>query len=363
MPTDSLDILRGLTSNVANPENPIQASLLAKKRLDDMKRNLGMVSDTIGGMDKWGNPTGTAFATGATPTDVQGTEDDLSSDPYIGTVEKKRVADIQAINDALAIRNRPADTAARNEDFAQKLGLAVGPAQATAAGQVAVEKEKNAGQQALQAGQAANTKSLLETLSGGQRGGDQGGNGPAGPGSTVKPTINATGGVSFTTTQMPALVQRARNQLTDARNKTLEALKQAENQYPGINDAAQSVDAGKPVSWTDFLTGGGNSPKYGSALDMAGAANDRLKYTMGVPTPFSQLAQESSFGNIEQMAGQLPGVRGLATITPLFKEHQSRWGKEAPAATVQRLRHMVDIMDDTLHTIDTGGGTPDQGGQ
>ncbi len=354
---DQLDILRGLTSNVANPENPLQASLLQKKRLDEMKRNAELVGSTPGGMDAWGNPTGTSFSTGATPSDISGAEDDLANDPYIGTVEKKRVADIQAINDALAIRNRPADTAARNEDFAQKLGLAVGPAQATAAGQVAVEKEKNAGQQALQAGQAANTKSLLETLGGG---GGEGGGGVGGPGSSIKPTVNATGGVSFTTTQMPALVQRAKNQLTDARNKTLAALQQAENQYPGINDAAQAVDTGKPVGWMDFLTGGGNSPKYGSAMDMAGAANDRLKYTMGVPTPFSQLAQESSFGNIEQMAGQLPGVRGLATITPLFKEHQSRWGKEAPAATVQRLRHMVDIMDDTLHTIDTGGGSQEQ---
>ncbi len=59
------------------------------------------------------------------------------------------------------------------------------------------------------------------------------------------------------------------------------------------------------------------------------------------------------------MAGQLPGVRGLATIAPLFKEHQARWGKETPLATVQRLRHMAAIMDQTLSTIEGGAGAED----
>ncbi len=154
---------------------------------------------------------------------------------------------------------------------------------------------------------------------------------------------------------MPALVQRAHNQLTDARDKTLSALQEAERMYPGINDEATKADTGGAPGWMSFATGIG-SQKYGSAVDLAKAANDRLKYTVGVPTPFSRLAQESSFGNIEQMAGQLPGVRGLATITPLFKEHQSRWGKETPLATVQRLRHMAGIMDQTLGTIESGGG-------
>jgi hypothetical protein len=207
------------------------------------------------------------------------------------------------------------------------------------------------------------TQKLLEAIGGGHGGGRAGGGGLVGPGGSIKPTINASGGVSFTTTQMPALVQRARNQLMDARDKTLNALAEAEKQYPNINDAAEQSDTpggsaiGRMVSG---LTGIG-APKYGGPVDRANAGIERANYSMGITTPFANLAQEASFGNIEQMAGQLPGVRGLATITPLFKEHQSRWGHETPLATVQRLRHMARMMDETLNTLDTSGaGEPEQ---
>ena len=292
------------------------------------------------------------YITGATPENSA--DITKSEDPFVGLPAQKSVEDNTALQQLLDPHTAQNAIAAKTQ--ADKLAIATGPAQAQAAGAVEVEKEKNRGALADRAAQSDATQRLLQTLSGGGGSSSAEPGSPAssivGPGGSIKPTINANGGVSFTTTQMPALVQRAHNQLTDARNKTLEALQEAERNYPGINDAADASDAQtKAPGWLDFL--GGSAGKYGGATDLAGAANDRLKYTLGVATPFSRLAQEASFGNIEQMAGQLPGVRGLATIAPLFKEHQARWGKETPLATVQRLRHMAGIMDDTLHTIET----------
>jgi hypothetical protein len=338
----SLDILKSLSSNAENPDNPIQVELAQRARLDEMKRSLGMVSDTTGGMDKWGNPTGTSFGTGATPADARSLQSDVATAPYTGDAA-------QEARTAEAVASRPGTQQMNAQTFAQKMGLAIAPNQAKATGDLAVTKAEIAGKVAAQQQQEDATQKLIKSAQNSSE-----------AGTTFKPAINAQGGVSFTETQMPALVQRAHNQLIDARDKTLSALQEAERMYPGINDSSTSADQ-QPSGqgWGSFLTGIGGQ-KYGSATDMVGAANERLKYTVGVPTPFSKLAQEASFGNIEQMAGQLPGVRGLATITPMFKEHQSRWGHETPLATVQRLRHMAQIMDETIHTIEGGGGNPQE---
>ena len=259
--------------------------------------------------------------------------------------QQKREDAFMAVSDA----NIPDMKRESDAQLADKIALASAPANAAAAGSLAVEKEKNAGAIALRDRQAQQTKDLMESLGG------RGGSADAGAPGSFKPAINANGGVSFTQNQMPALVVRAKDQLSDAANKTDMAIAEMERLYPGITASAHQADQGNvSPGWGSFLTGGG--PKYGNASDMAGAVNERLKYTLGLSSPYSDLAQASSFGNIEQMAGQLPGVRGLATITPLFKEHQSRWGKEAPLATAQRLLHMRAIMADTLRNIQGGDG-------
>ncbi len=270
------------------------------------------------------------------------------------------------------------DTQTANEDAARKIALAkapeevraqslkdtVGiPAEITGRYNVAATEAASAGRLKEDEAKRAGTLKLLETFNNGQ-GGQDPDEASGGVRTTFKPAINANGEVSFAPVQTPALVQRALNQLLDARDKTMTALSEAERMYPGINDEALKADA-TPAHPSGVMSGvkdlfkyatGMGTQKYGSAADQAGAGIERLKYTMGVPTPFAKLAQEASFGNIEQMAGQLPGVRGLATITPLFREHQSRWGHEAPLASVQRLRHMADIMDQTIKTVDTSGG-------
>lgn len=347
---DALSALAGLTSNVRNPQNSVQGYLDRRKRLDEMKRNLSL--------------RGPGFATGATPEDVSQLEEDITQDPDLGVAEQQRVSGIQQQVAKDQRYQSPEATGQRKDALAEALMKAEAPAKAAAAGSLAVAQEENRGKQQLQNSQLENTKSLLQTLTGAQGGqaGAQGG--MAGPGGSIKPTVNASGGVSFTTTQMPALVQRARNQLLDAHSKTMEALQQAEKMYPGIN-AIVSGDEGKgaegSTSFGSFLTGSG-APKYGSAADFAGARAERAKYDWGIPTPFSELAQAASFGNIEQMAGQLPGVRGLATITPLFKEHQSRWGHETPYQTARRLHGMAKMMEETIQTLDTSGASAEPGG-
>lgn len=339
-----MDSLAQLSLNANDPFGVVAARRNKEAALLEMQRSLELQA---------ADPKHTF--SGATHADLNDDQRTLDESPNFGVDAQARTKDVQDMNDEMSMYNRPDVTQKRLDVNATKLAELTGPAEVAAKGNLAVENAKTEGAIREKAAQNESTQKLLEMVGGAKHGGG----GLAGPGGTIKPTINANGGVSFTTTQMPALVQRARNQLMDARDKTLNALHEAEQRYAGINDEADRADASPNApGWLSFLTGGGQ--KYGSAIDMAGARNDRAKYDLGVPTPFSRLAQEASFGNIEQMAGQLPGVRGLATITPLFKEHQSRWGHETPLATVQRLRHMAKMMDETLTTLDTSGAAPEE---
>lgn len=351
----AVDTLAGLSSlNAGDPNGLLAARRNKEQALLEMKRSLELQAS---------DPKHTF--SGATNADIDFDESQLAADPNFGHDEQERVGDVQNTNAEMADYNRPDVTKKRTDEIANKLALASAPAIEAAKGNLAVENAKTEGALREKAASTDATQKLLEAIGGG-RGGQGGGGGLAGPGGTIKPTINASGGVSFTTTAMPALVQRARNQLMDARDKTMQALEEAEKQYPGIFEEASNVDA-EPAGGSALgrmfrgLTGIGAEGKYGGPSARANAGIERANYTLGIPTPFSRLAQEASFGNIEQMAGQLPGVRGLATITPLFKEHQSRWGHEAPTASVQRLKHMVELMNGTLHTLDTSGaGGPEE---
>lgn len=274
--------------------------------------------------------------------------------------DRARTAEVMKRNAERTAYMSPGATEMRRSQQKDKLAELLAVPQQQGANAIALEGAKTRGALELEQDKRNSTQKLLETLAGPRAGGSGSAAGLGGPGSSIKPAINAAGGVSFSVTQMPALVQRARNQLMDARDKTITALDQAERLYSGINDEADKadVDTSKSALGRMFsgVTGIG-AQKYGGPGDRAKAGIERANYTLGIPTPFSELAQTASFGNIEQMAGQLPGVRGLATISPMFKEHQSRWGHETPLATVQRLRHMAKLMDETLHTLDTSGAS------
>lgn len=318
--------------------------------LDILKKNLGLPvpgTDVVVSRNVMENLPSLSLDTPHTAYEADANERmkqmlGLGPSPLIQQQQKDLTAQDEAINQARIAAN-PEVSAEADKAMQEKLALAHAQP-----GGLDVETAKNT---AAAAAQAAKMKQVQDLIGGQNQG--------AG-GETWKPSINAQGDVSFTQTGMPALVQRAHAQLSDARNKTISTLQEAERLYPGITAEAAKVDAGgQAPSWTSFITGGAG--KYGGAMDLAGAANDRLKYSMGIPTPFANLAQAASFGNLEQMAGQLPGVRGLATITPLFKEHQSRWGRETPLATVQRLLHMKSIMEDSLSNMEHGGANEPTG--
>lgn len=323
----------------------LYALLVRKQRQDEAKRAMDLQQQYP-----------RTFTAGVVPSELQSMQDDLNEDEASGVDAQKRLRTRQDQLASDASFMSPEDTAVRAAQQKDKLAQLMAPAQAQAAGALDVEKEKNRGAAALQKGEQDFTTSLMG--GGGAAAPGKGGINSGTPGS-YKMSIGPSGKPSFSPVMMPALVTRAHDQLVAARDQTINALHEAERMYPGINQAANGADEDtKGGGWGSFLMGSG--PKYGGALDMAGAANDRLKYTVGIPTPFAKLAQEASFGNIEQMAGQLPGVRGLATITPLFREHQSRWGHETPLATVQRLRHMAQIMDQTIGQIEGGVGSEEQ---
>lgn len=337
---NALDGLMALSGRSLESQDPaIGVAARTKKLLDEMKRKREL--------------NGRA-GSGATDADIQSAEEDLKNSPYGDEANARR----GAFDEKLTQAKDPRVKELQAEDLARELKLKTAPVEAQAKGLVDVENVKESGETLRQREKLADAAKLREALGIGGGGGSGGGTSGAALGQpgAWKPSLNADGGVSFTENTMPALMQRSHGQLSAARDETLAALQEAERMYPGINDEADKADSGDSPGWLSFASGIG-SQKYGSAMDLAKAANDRLKYTVGVPTPFSRLAQSASFGNIEQMAGQLPGVRGLATITPLFKEHQSRWGKETPLATVQRLRHMAHIMDTTISGMTSGNYT------
>jgi hypothetical protein len=364
------DILSSFLAGGAN--DPIQLALLRKQQEDEARQNelnqirMGTVMQTTPGYyeldhsqsDENGLPivNNHPSATGVNQAGEAARQGEMAfQHALVGDSQKDQSEDPFTGDAATALTDffDPQVARQRNIQSAQKQAESSAAARATAGGQLAVEQEKNRGLMEQQAAQHAHTDALVGSVNGANRGGAPGQPGAFNPNNTgMKPTINANGGVSFTTTAMPALLQRSYSQLNDARQKTLGALREAERMYPGIADEGLKADNSQSQSWADTLLGTGQ--KYGGATDLMGAANERLKYTLGIPTPFARLAQEASFGNIEQMAGQLPGVRGLATIVPLFREHQARWGHETPLATVQRLQHMLAIMDDTIQGIEGG---------
>lgn len=288
---------------------------------------------------------------------LKGLEEDMNADPETGLAAQKRQADTtNTIGDAYLFDN-PAVKHMRDEQLGATIKAKVAPIEATSAGNLAVEQAKAKSASELQQGEQNFNRQMMGGTPGAP--GAASPSGSTSPGGVVpapgswKPSIGPGGHMSFTQTQTPAIIQRGYAQLSDAHSKTLAAIQDAERLYPGINAEAQRVDqGGAGTNFGSLITGVG-APKYGSLASLGNAALEKLKYRF-FPTPYSSLAQESSFGNIEQMAGQLPAVRGISTLLPLFREHQARWGSEAPLSTVMRLRHMANIMEDSLHGIETG---------
>ncbi len=121
---------------------------------------------------------------------------------------------------------------------------------------------------------------------------------------------------------------------------------------PPSNDPYARTAVPKSQSFMSYLTGQGALP-YNSASDMMDAAGERLKYNVGMATPFSPLAQEESYKNLEQLVAMFPGVRGFQYIIPLIKEHQDSWGHETPLSTYTRAVDLRRMLDTTSTELDS----------
>lgn len=94
----------------------------------------------------------------------------------------------------------------------------------------------------------------------------------------------------------------------------------------------------------EYLTGSGPRAHNG-LMDSLNAMGERAKYGI-MSTPLAPLIQNESFGNLEQLQAQFPGVRGFSYLLPKLKEHQANFGKgETPDASYNRLHELVGIMD------------------
>lgn len=124
----------------------------------------------------------------------------------------------------------------------------------------------------------------------------------------------------------------------------------ASHEPTGATDASTGATppAGPPVKrssqpWSDFILGRGPNA-LGGALD---AFSERQKYGM-MSTPMSDMIQNESFGNLEQLQAQFPGVRGFGYLLPKLKEHQSHFGQglQTPQSSYDRLGNMTQILDE-----------------
>lgn len=134
------------------------------------------------------------------------------------------------------------------------------------------------------------------------------------------------------------------------------------NQPGGANavDYGSTTAAPQSQSWSQYMFGGGPRP-HNDFMSALGAMSERAKYgglvgNLGAQsTPFAPLIQNESFGNLEQLQAQFPGVRGFSYLLPKLAEHQANFGKgETPDSTYLRLHGMEKI----LHNLETEVNDP-----
>jgi hypothetical protein len=110
----------------------------------------------------------------------------------------------------------------------------------------------------------------------------------------------------------------------------------------------------KSPTWHDIMLGGPTAAKYGTLGDMLGAAGEYGKYLAGAlpaDNPFSDTMVNTSVANLKQIETMFPGIRGIATLIPLFQQHQGALGREMPVGTYGRINSMLNILNDTDQSI------------
>lgn len=118
-----------------------------------------------------------------------------------------------------------------------------------------------------------------------------------------------------------------------------------------------SKPLGSPVDRVkEFVMGTGATP-YNSLKDFLNAKTERTLYGKAA-TPYSDAVQNISYGNLQQLSGQFPGVRGFGYLLPKLQEHQARPGDETPAATYARLQGMDRLLSQSMGDFDNPSLVP-----
>lgn len=97
-------IMKNMATSMTGPNGPALIQQDQQSRLDEMKRNLANSYSNLGGTDRFGQPTGSAMVSGATPFDVHDLESTINNS-----------AESQGINELKALHG--ADVQAQSEGY------------------------------------------------------------------------------------------------------------------------------------------------------------------------------------------------------------------------------------------------------
>lgn len=226
---------------------------LRRKRLDEEKRNVGLV--------------GKGFSTGATAGDVSSLENDINEAPDTGVAAQKAVSDVESRMAGEAAFNSPGATDVRAQKQKDKLAELLAVPQAQGANALALEQERNKGALKLQQG----SQDFTREFAGGGTPNEAGGQG-------FVPSVNPQGGVSLkgiaphkTTTEE----QRALDTMGSLASLGPEMLRKYEAEYPGIEK-----DPTKYAGLLDVLGGRVGAAAYKTGY-MSNSNSDQLTQLTG----------------------------------------------------------------------------------
>lgn len=326
---DALKKLLGASSdlNAGDPNGMLAQESLASDNMDELKQHLGLQAEF----------PHTYFASAKAPTALAKQSEDLANGPNFGTAARARVAGIQQANDAAlqagfrgdqSIAGPAADsdpTAPQGHNLYANVGNRSGDSPAQMAGKSASANEALKLQAPILAAQTT------------ARGGVE------------EAGIKAKNAMDLEQLKRKGM-QDSFNQIMKLRpgSPAISHEQQAPGAPPPQAPPGAPQAATPPVKtegqpWADFIMGKGPN-SLGSAL---GAMSERQKYGM-MSTPMSDMIQNESFGNLEQLQAQFPGVRGFSYLLPKLKEHQSHFGQglQTPQASYDRLGNMTQILDE-----------------
>lgn len=349
MPMPSpLDALRTLQRGPATANDPMRLAALRDARLSEMGHNLDMAeaSPQVSYLGpNQGLHNAALFGTGATRGDQRDLQADINTDPGTGVAAQ---AQSKAINTANLEAMLSGFTGNKDIGVHKLPGGRVDQAISVpppGGGEYPAPMQQAAHASAAMAAQKINEPLLTQLAK------NQGAQDLAGQEFTRMMSLANGGATSGATPAGPSTPTGAQPPSASPSTQPAPQPGHPSLQPSPLSPASPSSPAPPPQSqsWGDFIKGGKGD--YNSLGDLLSAAGERAKYSV-MATPQSRAIQAGSFANLQQLAGQFPGVRGFGLLLPMMEEHQGRYGHETYASTYNRAVGMRDIMDRTEKEMD-----------